>query len=53
MAAAVNICHNIPPVQLPPNIVSETDITTETVSAVKQELDNEDERLLVCFQYFH
>lgn len=51
-AAAVNLCHN-PPAQLPPSIVSETDITTETVPAVKRELDNDDERLLVRFQYFY
>lgn len=48
-AAAVNICHNIPPVQLTPNIISETDMSTEIVSTVKQELDNDDERLLVRF----
>ncbi|KAL3994049.1 Mediator complex subunit 13 N-terminal family protein [Acanthocheilonema viteae] len=50
-AAAVNHCHNIPPVQLPPNIISETDITTETVSTVKQEFGNDDERLLGKLHY--
>lgn len=46
--AAVNLCHNIPPVQLPPSIISETDITTESTSSVKRELENDDKRLLVC-----
>ncbi|CAG9533297.1 unnamed protein product [Cercopithifilaria johnstoni] len=50
-AAAVNLCHNIPPVQIPPNVISETDIATETVSTVKQELDNDDERLLGKLHY--
>uniref|UniRef100_A0A1I8EM75 Mediator of RNA polymerase II transcription subunit 13 n=1 Tax=Wuchereria bancrofti TaxID=6293 RepID=A0A1I8EM75_WUCBA len=50
-AAAVNLCHNIPPVQLPPTIVSETDITTETSPTVKRELENDDERLLGKLHY--
>uniref|UniRef100_A0A8R1TKB8 Mediator of RNA polymerase II transcription subunit 13 n=2 Tax=Onchocerca TaxID=6281 RepID=A0A8R1TKB8_ONCVO len=50
MAAAVNLCHNHPPVQ-PSGIVSETDITMETVPNVKRELDNDDGRLLGKLHY--
>uniref|UniRef100_A0A0R3RUW1 Mediator of RNA polymerase II transcription subunit 13 n=1 Tax=Elaeophora elaphi TaxID=1147741 RepID=A0A0R3RUW1_9BILA len=50
-ATAVNLCHNIPPTQLPPSIISETDITTEAVSTVRRELDSDDERLLGKLHY--
>ncbi|VDO10926.1 unnamed protein product, partial [Brugia timori] len=50
-AAAVNLCHNIPPVQLPPTVVSETDATTETTPTIKRELENDDERLLGKLHY--
>ncbi|KAM3719730.1 Mediator of RNA polymerase II transcription subunit [Dirofilaria immitis] len=45
-AAAANLSHNLPPAQLPLSIVSETDITTETVPNVQRELDNDNEKLL-------
>uniref|UniRef100_A0A1I7VHE0 Mediator of RNA polymerase II transcription subunit 13 n=1 Tax=Loa loa TaxID=7209 RepID=A0A1I7VHE0_LOALO len=50
-AAAVNLCHSIPPAQLPPSIISETDITTDIASSVKREFDNDDERLLGKLHY--
>ncbi|VDO34516.1 unnamed protein product, partial [Onchocerca flexuosa] len=50
MAAAVNLCHNLPPVQ-PSGIISETDITMETVPNVKREFDNDDGRLLGKLHY--